>query len=185
MKKSNIKNVHYFKNRKQWRVWLAKNYDKKSEAWLIYYKKHTNTANIPYNDAVEEALCFGWIDGQVKRIDNEKHMQRFSPRRERSVWAESNIKRVKKMIKLSKMTKSGLEKFKHHKKTRVPTILEMPKELESVLRSDKQAWDNFQKFPPSHKKHFYGWIFIAKSPETKEKRIQSVVKRAFENRKLA
>jgi uncharacterized protein YdeI (YjbR/CyaY-like superfamily) len=174
----------HFKSRQEWRRWLKNNHNKKKELWLIYYKKHTNVKTIPYNDAVEEALCFGWIDGQLKRIDNKKHMQRFTPRRERSVWAESNIKRVKKMISLGKMTKYGLEKFKHHEKTMVPTILSMPSDLKKELKKNKKAWGNFEKFPPSHKKHFFSWIFISKMKETRKRRIKNLVKRAELNKRL-
>ena len=79
----------YLTNRKQWRDWLEKNYNKKKDVWLIYYKKHTKKKTIPYDDAVEEALCFGWIDSTVKRIDDEKHVQRYSPRKLNSVWSET------------------------------------------------------------------------------------------------
>jgi len=174
----------YFKNRNEWRKWLKENHDKKKEIWLIYYKKHTNTPSIPYNDAVEEALCFGWIDGQIRRIDDEKHMQRWTPRRYYSVWADSNIARVKKMIKEGKMTEYGLDKFKHHEKTRVPKVIAFPKDLKKEFLKNKKAYDNFKKFPPSHKKHYLGWIIISKSEETRKKRIAHLIIRAEQNKRL-
>ena len=139
---------------------------------------------IPYEDAVEEALCFGWIDGQIKRIDGEKHMQRFCPRRKRSVWAESNIRRVKKMIRLGRMTQAGLEKFECHERTRVPSVVEMPDDLENALKANGKAWHNFQTFPPSHRKHFLWWVTSPKGKETREKRIRELVKRTAKNRRL-
>lgn len=99
----------YFKDRSAFRKWLEKNFDKKPCLWLGFFKKHL-ARGLTYNDAVEEALCFGWIDGILKRIDDKKHVIRFSPRRENSVWASSNIARVKKMIKEGKMTEAGEKK---------------------------------------------------------------------------
>ncbi|MFH1236861.1 MAG: YdeI/OmpD-associated family protein [Candidatus Aenigmatarchaeota archaeon] len=174
----------YVSDRRAWRKWLEANHARRKEIWLIYYKKNTGKARIPYDDAVEEALCFGWIDGQIKRLDTERFMQRFCPRRKRSVWAESNINRVKKMIKLGKMTPTGLEKFAGHEKTRVPSFVGMPNDLEKALKADAKAWDNFAGFPPSHRKHFLWWVISSKKPETRSKRIKELVKRAAANRKL-
>ena len=101
-----------FKNRSEFRDWLEQKYDKKNELWLIFYKKHTGKNYIQYDEAVEEALCYGWIDGIMKRIDDRKHVIRFTPRRKGSVWSELNIDRVNQLIKERKMTKAGLDKFK-------------------------------------------------------------------------
>lgn len=88
----------YVKNRKEWRAWLENNHQSKKEIWLIYYKKHTGKPSIPYSDAVEEAICFGWIDGQIKSLDEEKYTQRYTPRKPKSAWSEINIERAKRMI---------------------------------------------------------------------------------------
>ncbi|MCX6817257.1 MAG: YdeI/OmpD-associated family protein [Candidatus Aenigmarchaeota archaeon] len=178
------KGTFYASDRRAWRKWLEANHARRKEVWLIYYKKGTGKARIPYDDAVEEALCFGWIDGQIKRLDTERFMQRFCPRRKRSVWAESNINRVKKMIKLGKMTPAGLEKFACHEKTRVPSLVGMPNDVEKALKADKKAWENFRNFPPSHRKHFLWWVISSRRPETRRRRIAELVKRASENRKL-
>ncbi len=174
----------YFRNRLEWHQWLSKNHKTKKEVWLIYYKKHTGRETIPYGDAVEEAICFGWIDGKVRRIDSEKHMQRFTPRRKGSVWAEQNINRARKMIRLGKMTKEGMEKFRRHGETKIPQIIEMPKELEMGLKASRKAWDNFQKFPPSYRKVFFWWVNSAKRQETRERRIREIVERAIQNKRL-
>jgi uncharacterized protein YdeI (YjbR/CyaY-like superfamily) len=103
----------YVANRKAWRSWLAKNHNKKKEIWLIFYKKGASKPRIPYNDAVEEALSYGWIDSQAQKIDKEKYAQRFTPRREKSNLSETNRKRINRLIKNRKMTKAGLSKVKH------------------------------------------------------------------------
>ena len=97
-----ITETFYAKTRKEWRTWLEKNHDSKKEIWLIYYKKHTGKPNVPYDESVEEALCFGWIDGILKRIDDERYARRFTPRRKGSIWAPSNVERVANMIKEGK-----------------------------------------------------------------------------------
>jgi uncharacterized protein YdeI (YjbR/CyaY-like superfamily) len=98
----------YCKDRSEWRSWLQKNHISEKEIWLVYYKKHTRKQSISYNDAVEEAICFGWIDGQTKKIDDERYMQRYTPRRSNSHWSTINIERANKMIKQGHMTKEGL-----------------------------------------------------------------------------
>lgn len=104
----------YVKKRGEWRKWLEKNHQKESEIWLVYYKKHTKKPSIPYNDAVEEALCFGWIDSSEKRIDKERYAQRFTPRKPKSNWSESNKERVRKLIVQGKMTPAGLAAFNNN-----------------------------------------------------------------------
>ena len=100
----NITKTLYVTNRDDWRAWLAKNHDKKKEIWLTYYKKETGKMRIPQADAVEEALCYGWIDSTVKKIDNEQFIQRFTPRNPKSAWSDINRTRVKKLIKEGQMT---------------------------------------------------------------------------------
>jgi uncharacterized protein YdeI (YjbR/CyaY-like superfamily) len=177
-------NILYVKSRDSWRAWLQKNHSTARDVWLIYYKVGSGKPRIPYEDAVEEALCFGWIDGQVKRIDSEKHMQRFSPRRKGSVWAESNIKRVRKLMRLGKMAPAGLEAFRGHEAKRVPQNIGIPNDVERALKARGKAWESFQNWPPSHRKHFLWWIISSRTQETRERRIREVAERAAENRKL-
>ena len=101
----------YVTNRDDWHDWLLMHHKSKNEIWLIFFKKHTGRPRIPYDDAVEEALCFGWIDSTIKRIDEETFAQKFTPRKAKSQWSNLNIERVRKLIKLNKMTKAGLDKF--------------------------------------------------------------------------
>ncbi|MCX6815024.1 MAG: YdeI/OmpD-associated family protein [Candidatus Aenigmarchaeota archaeon] len=179
-----MQNTLYLKDRHEWRAWLEKNHSTAKEAWVVFYKKHTGKKGAPYLDVLEEALCFGWIDGPLKRIDDEKHAIKFTPRRKHSVWAESNIERAKRMIRLGKMTPAGLEKFKGHESRKVPKVIPMPEDLENALKKNRKAWENFQKFAPSHRKHYFWWIISSKKPETRERRIKEVVNRAAINRKL-
>lgn len=106
-----ITQTYFAKDRQEWRSWLEKHYDKEKNIWLIIYKKHVEKSGVPYKDSVEEALCFGWIDSTTKRIDDEKYVQRFSPRKKISPWSAPNILLVKRLIADGKMTKAGLKAF--------------------------------------------------------------------------
>ncbi len=184
-----ITQTQHFIERDTWRQWLEKNQDSSKELWLIFYKKHTKKPTLPYNDAVEEALCFGWIDGILKRLDEEKYVVRFSHRKKKSVWSESNRKRVAKMLAEGKMTTRGLALVAAGKESgewdkalsrEIPTV---PPELEAALEGNPKARENFSTFTKSQKTQYLWWIDSAKREETRERRIREVVKRAEENRK--
>src|SRR5437667_9962071 len=108
-----IRTTLYVKDRRQWRSWVARHHETAPEIWLIYYKKHSGKPRIPYNDAVEEALCYGWIDSILKPVDADRYAQRFSPRRPRSRLSEMNRERVRRLIAAGRMTAAGLERIKH------------------------------------------------------------------------
>jgi uncharacterized protein YdeI (YjbR/CyaY-like superfamily) len=144
----------YIIHRKQWRAWLAKNGGKKKEIWLIYYNKASGKQRIPYNDAVEEALCYGWIDGILKSMDKERFVQRFSPRRKGSVLSEMNKERIRRMIKQKKMTSAGLKAVAHafdKEKDKEKKFI-IPKYILTELKKNKKAWKNFQNFPEHYKR---------------------------------
>ncbi|MCJ7554925.1 MAG: hypothetical protein MUO34_13695, partial [Ignavibacteriaceae bacterium] len=134
----------YIANRKELRSWFKKNHKTEREIWLIYYKKHTGKPRIPYNDAVEEALCYGWIDSIVKKIDEDKFAQRFTPRKKNSKLSDMNKERIRRLVKQKKMTAAGLAAINHafinfseDEKLRVaPDILK-------ALKQDKNIWKNF------------------------------------------
>jgi len=181
----------YISNRKEWRKWLKENHGNIKEVWLIYYKKHTGKLRIPYDDAVEEALCYGWIDSTVKRIDDEKYRQKFTPRNDKSNWSEHNKKRVAKMIKQGKMTKAGMDKInvakengKWNKKIEAVKEFKMPSELSQILSANKKARDFFNELSPSNKKQYIGWIASAKKVETREKRAKVALKLLKTKQKL-
>jgi uncharacterized protein YdeI (YjbR/CyaY-like superfamily) len=179
----------YITDREKWRVWLKKNHSKKKEIWLIYYKSHTGNPRIPYDDAVEEALCFGWIDSTVKRIDDERYAQKYTPRNPKSIWSELNISRAKKMIKEKKMTKVGLKLYEDAMKSGrknarprvIPQRLGILEDLTRALAKNKKAQENFSRFAPSYQKMYILWILDAKRKETRKKRIDEVVKRSAKN----
>jgi len=185
-------NQLYVKSGTEWRKWLTKNHNKVEEVWLIFYKKGTGKPSIDYEVAVEEALCFGWIDSLVKKIDEERYVRKFTPRKDKSVWSELNKKRVKKVIKEGRMTEFGMRKIiaakksgAWNKKIKVSEISEaIPEDFVAALKKNKNAQDNFDKISPSHKKRYYMWINQAKKKETKEKRIKEVIKLLKQGSKL-
>jgi uncharacterized protein YdeI (YjbR/CyaY-like superfamily) len=147
----------YVTTRDAWRAWLEKNHAAATEVWLIYYKKHTGRPRIPYDDAVEEALCFGWIDSIVRRIDEGRYAQKFTPRRDGSQWSELNIKRARKLIKEGRMTRAGLAKVgaeilagrevsRTESKRHEPAI---PQYIEDALKKNRAARENFHNLAPS------------------------------------
>lgn len=183
-----ISETLYVTSRKAWRTWLKKHHAKKKEIWLIYYKKHTGKPRIPYDDAVKEALCFGWIDSTLQRMDEEKYTQKFTPRRRGSVWSQLNIKRAQKMIKEKRMTKAGLIHFKNAGKKKSRSVITrrqhgVPADLKTALTKRKKALENFNNFAPSYRKMYVLWVLDAKRAETREKRIRRVVERSAKNQK--
>ncbi len=182
----------YIKTRDEWRKWLQKNHNKVNELWLVFYKKETGKPTIDYESAVEEALCYGWIDSIVKKIDKEKYVRKFTPRKNNSVWSEPNKKRVKKVIKEGRMTEFGMEKINAAKKSGAwNKIIEppkvssaAPKDFILALNKNKKAKGNFDKFSPSDKKRYYMWINIAKKNETREKRIKESLELLSKNKEL-
>ncbi|MCK4320636.1 YdeI/OmpD-associated family protein [Candidatus Bathyarchaeota archaeon] len=178
-------------NRDDWRAWLRKNYDTKKEVWLIYYKRHTGKPRIPYDGAVEEALCFGWIDNLVKKIDDEKFAQKFTPRKGKSKWSEANKKRARKMIKEGKMTKAGLAKIREAKsngewfKTApVKKELVIPAYIKKAFATNEKALDNFNNLANGYKRQLVGWITSAKRGETRKRRLTEAIRLLEQNKKL-
>jgi len=171
-----------FKNRDEWGRWLEDNHDASKGIWLVYYKKHTGKPSVYYNEAVEEALCFGWIDSIIKRLDDERYMQKFTPRNDLSSWSETNKKRVEKMIAQGKMTKHGMKKIEAARQNgKWDEIIESQPEhilsddLFNILKSDEDAFSAFEKLPPSHKKMYASWIMTAKKDETKIRRTEKMM----------
>jgi uncharacterized protein YdeI (YjbR/CyaY-like superfamily) len=140
---------------------------------------------------VEEALCYGWIDSLVKRIDAERYTQKYTPRKKHSVWSKTNKARVAKMIRQGRMTEAGLAKIRQAKENgewekaagSVPESLSMPPDVQHALAANPTALENFQNFTPSYQKRYIGWITSAKRADTRQKRIQETVRRAEQNKK--
>ena len=182
----------HVQTRSEWRKWLSKNHNKSKGVWLVFYKKETGIPFLDYDAAVEEALCFGWIDSLVKKIDGKKYARKLTPRNSKSVWSELNKKRVAKVIKEGRMTKNGLQKIEAAKKNGswnkrlkgVEISYAAPKDLITALEKNKKAKENFDRIPPSHKKRYYMWVNIAKKKETRDRRIKESIALLSNNKEL-
>lgn len=186
----NTKEIH-MTSRHDWRAWLEENHDTKNEIWLIFYKKHTGKPNISYDEAVEEALCFGWIDSIIKKIDDDKFVRKFTPRKPGSKWSESNKKRASRMINEGKMTEAGMvlvsqakEKGIWQKKSRPKRHFTIPLYVETALKSNEKALENFNKLAKSYKKQYIGWVDSAKREETRKRRLAEVINLLEKNKRL-
>jgi uncharacterized protein YdeI (YjbR/CyaY-like superfamily) len=181
----------YFVDRNEWRAWLSRNHASKKVVWLTYFKKHTGKPSIPYDDSVEEALCFGWIDGIIKRLDDERCARKFMPRKGRSKWSESNKGRAEKMIREGKMTEVGMAKIEEAKKNGEwfksqvrPKELVVPFFIEDALKKNRKAQENFNRLAASYRKLYVAWISSAKREETRKKRIAEAIGLLEKNEKL-
>lgn len=170
-----------FANREAWRSWLEAHHATAQEAWLLHSKKKATKQFLTYEEAVEEALCFGWIDGLLRSIDDESYVLRYSPRTRRSVWSESNKRRVEKLIEEGRMTAAGYEKIIEAKAngewdaaTARENVSALPADLTQALTCN-DAWTSFEKWPTSRKKQYLSWLNSARRPETRQKRIQAIV----------
>ena len=179
-------NTLYVPDREAWRKWLEKNSGTEKEIWLIYYKKHTKKPSIPYNDAVEEALCWGWIDSLVRRVDDERYMQKYTPRKPKSTWSKHNVRRVEKMIAEGKMQSSGVELYNYAKENGLlPDMVEdvisesvfpeVPDFIVKALKRNPSAERNFNSLAPSYKLQYLGWIMSGKKEETQQRRLTEAI----------
>lgn len=179
----------YPKNRQEWREWLQKNHDKKQSVWLIYYKKQSNIPTIIYSEAVDEALCFGWIDSKSKPLDNEKFMQFFSKRKTNSVWSKVNKEKIERLTIEGLMTKAGFDIIEIAKQNGSWTILDeaealiIPADLEEEFEKRPQAKSYFVSLSRSDKRNILQWLVLAKRQETRAKRITEIVELADQNLK--
>ncbi|MGC1120430.1 MAG: YdeI/OmpD-associated family protein [Candidatus Methanofastidiosia archaeon] len=177
----------YVTTRSEWRSWLEKNHTTQNEIWLIFYKNHTGKPTIPYGDAVEEAICFGWIDSIIKRIDDEKFARKFTPRRDTSRWSPSNISRIKKMINQGKMTEAGLQKIDELtfvRKAEPKKEFVIPSRIEEALKTHPKAWNNFVTLAPGYKRQYIGWVISAKKEETQKRRLIELITILEKNQRL-
>ena len=178
-------------NRNDWRSWLEKNHDTAKEVWLIYYKKHTGKPSISYEISVEEALCFGWVDSIIKRVDDEKCARKFTPRKGASRWSESNKKRVEKMIHEGRMTEAGMARIREAqergewgKMREVSKELVIPSFIEKALASNEKAHAFFDTLANSYMRQIVGWVSSAKKEETRSRRLEEVIGLLEKNQKL-
>lgn len=176
-------------NRAAWRAWLAENHDKATGVWLVYYKKVANKPRVTYDEAVEEALCFGWIDSLPRKLDAARSKLLFTPRKSGSGWSKLNKQRIEKLFESSSMTEFGQAKIEAAKrdgsweKLDKSENLEMPADLAQALNADETAKHNFDAFTPSVRKNIYAWIENAKREETRQMRINKTVELAARNKR--
>jgi uncharacterized protein YdeI (YjbR/CyaY-like superfamily) len=166
-------------DRKEWRKWLRENYKTEKEIWLIYYKKATGKPRIEYNDAVEEALCFGWIDSIIKSLDKDRSAQRFSPRKPKSKYSPANKERLRKLLKQRKVIKEVRETLGDIAGEK----FEIPGDILKEIKTNKQAWKHFQKFSDAYKRIRIGFIDGARNrPEEFKKRLGYFIKMTEKNK---
>jgi uncharacterized protein YdeI (YjbR/CyaY-like superfamily) len=178
----------YVSERKKWRAWLEKNSVKEKEVWLVYFKKASGKKRIPYNDAVEEALCFGWIDSTIKKIDEESFAQRFTPRNPKSPISEMNKERIRRMAEKNKMTKAGfdaIKKFFDLKKDK-KTKFVIAKDILTEIKKNKKAWKHFQEMSEGYKRVRIGYIESQRSHDGKafKKSLNNFIKKTEQNKKF-
>jgi uncharacterized protein YdeI (YjbR/CyaY-like superfamily) len=177
------------RDRAAWRAWLERHHDASPGVWLVVAKKNARRPGITYVEAVEEALCFGWIDSRPNTLDEEHYLQRVSPRKPRSVWSRLNKERVARMIAEGRMTEAGLRPIEAAKRNGSWNALDdtddlvVPDDLAAALASRPAARRRFDAYPPSVKKPALYWITSARRPETRAKRIAEVVNQAAEGKR--
>ncbi|MGH1393335.1 MAG: YdeI/OmpD-associated family protein [Trichormus sp.] len=175
-------------NRQSWREWLEKNHQNCIGIWLIYYKVKSGKPSIKYSEAVQEALCFGWIDSKVKSLDAERYMQIFTPRKPKSVWSKLNKQYIAELIDQGLMTEAGLAKITAAKADGSWTSLDaiealiIPDDLQQALAANPEANQYFLGFSNTNKKNILSWIASAKRPETRMKRIGQTINSAAQNK---
>lgn len=171
-------------SRADWRTWLEENHQSKQSVWLVYYRVSTKISSISWSDAVDEALCFGWIDSTKKTIDEERYMQYFSRRKPKSMWSRINKEKVTKLIKNNLMTKAGFDSIETAKQNGSWTILDqvealiIPEDLKEELANYKGSTEYFDSLSKSAKKILLHWVVFAKRSETRQKRIIEIAENA-------
>jgi uncharacterized protein YdeI (YjbR/CyaY-like superfamily) len=169
-----------FGDRAAWREWLDQHHSSETELWLMFYKKHTGVPSVTYQEAVEEAICFGWIDGMLRRLDEDRYIQKFTPRKETSTWSKTNMERAERMIAGGRMAPAGLRKYQERSLRRPmreqleATGIEMSAPLLEALQRNPAAWEHFNRLPPSLKKQYVGWVMSAKKEETQLRRLDEL-----------
>ncbi len=177
----------YFTTDIEWRIWLEKNHDTISGVYLIFYKVDSEMPSMRWEEAVKVALCFGWIDSTVKKLDEERRRQYFCPRNIKSVWSKLNKTYIKELIENDLMHLSGIEKIKIAKKNGSWTALDdvenliIPKELQIAFDKNTTAFENYNSFAPSYRKSYLYWLNQAKRAQTRKNRIEQIVKLCEKN----
>ena len=183
-------NPLFFTTQSEFRKWLEKNHKKEKELWVGYYKKETGKSSITWPQSVEEALCFGWIDGIRKSVDDRSYTIRFTPRNPKSIWSKKNINTIREMIRQGRMMPAGMEAFENldEKKLQIYSseqrIVQLKREYEVIFQKNKKAWNFFQSQVPSYQKLVIHWVMSAKQEETRLKRLGILIDDSTEGKKI-
>lgn len=163
--------------RQKWRNWLEKNHQSEAEIWLVFYKRHTGRKGVEYRDALEEALCFGWIDSLVARLDEDRFARKFTPRKANSRWSSVNRRLYDDLKARGLVAPAGLKRPPTDKSGDAPrpSISEIPADIEHGLKANPRAWAFFEQLAPSYRRQCIAWITAAKREETRDKRLREVV----------
>jgi uncharacterized protein YdeI (YjbR/CyaY-like superfamily) len=172
--------------RNNWRSWLEKHHDCEVEIWLVFYKQHTGRKGIEYRDALEEALCFGWVDSLVKRLDDNRFARKFTPRKADSRWSTVNRRLYAGLLARGLVAPPGLKRPPTDKSGDAPRpdLAALPSYIEKALKANARAWTFFEKLAPSYRRQCIAWIDSAKREETKQKRLREVVELMAAGKKL-
>jgi uncharacterized protein YdeI (YjbR/CyaY-like superfamily) len=176
------------KSIKDFHNWLKKYHEKESRVSLVLHKKHTKTPSPSHRELMEEAICFGWIDTTIKRLDKDRYIRNFSKRNKNSRWSDNTLSYARDLIKQKRMSPQGMKYYKEGKSkpthdADIPKNPEMPLKIKQALNKSTTAKKNFEKFPPSTKKMLFRWFLTAKLPETRKKRIKLIIENAKQNKK--
>ena len=173
--------VVFFPTPADLRAWFAGNHDGRDELWVGYYKKATGIPSITWPESVDEALCFGWIDGIRKSVDDKSYKVRFTPRRPRSHWSARNLGRMKHLIADGRVTEAGMAAYRRRNPAREAQAsheqkdVVLPPQYERQLRADADAWDYLQRARPSYRKQVTWWVISAKREETRLRRLRILI----------
>ncbi len=179
----------YFEKPEDFRRWLERNHDKEKELWVGFFKKATGKPSMTWPEAVDEALCFGWIDGVRKSVDDERYVNRFTPRTARSNWSAVNINRVKELKREGRMTPAGLKAFEARADERSAIYsyeqrhrAKLSPAEERRFKANRDAWEWFRSAAPSYRKAAIWWIVSAKKDETRERRLSQLIEHSAHGR---
>lgn len=179
----------FAKTRQAWHKWLAGHHDSESEVWLVFYKPHAAAASIAYSDALDEALCFGWVDSLVKRLDDDRYARKFTPRKANSRWSQINRKRYAALKASGRLQPGGIARAPTSRgdaprPPRYELPAETPRYIQAALKKRPAAWRYFEQLAPSHRRRYIGWIEAAKRDETKARRLHEAIRLMLEGKPL-
>lgn len=170
---------------RQWRSWLRKHHAASLGVWLVFHKDHTGVTSVPYEEAVRQALCFGWVDSLIKRLDDDRYARKFTPRKPTSKWSDINRKRWTELEEQGLLAAPGLAAAPTaNSYASRPAIPDLPAYIAKALKANPKAWQSFQALAPTYRRHFVVWIHIAKRQATRENRIRESIALLAAGKKL-